>query len=136
MSVLLVSAPWDAVALDLIKAGHAVTVFNRTPDRAEPLVRAGAKQAMTIAAACRGEAVFTMLANDSAVEAVVSSRASLQAQSTSRPAPPVLNWLTGSMPRTPRPGSALLRLPCLAVRKPRQPGASFCGRCGEACDHP
>lgn len=34
-------------------------------------MRAGAKQAATIAAACRGEAVFTMLANDSAVEAVV-----------------------------------------------------------------
>jgi 3-hydroxyisobutyrate dehydrogenase-like beta-hydroxyacid dehydrogenase len=67
----------SGMATNLVKAGHAVTVYNRTPDKAEPLVRAGAKQAATIAAACQGDAVFTMLANDSAVEAVVFGEAGI-----------------------------------------------------------
>jgi 3-hydroxyisobutyrate dehydrogenase-like beta-hydroxyacid dehydrogenase len=59
------------MAANLLKAGHEVTVYNRTPAKAEALVRRGAKRADTIAGACRGDAVFTMLANDDAVEAVV-----------------------------------------------------------------
>src|SRR5947209_15616285 len=59
------------MAANLLKAGHEVTVYNRTRTKAEALVRRGAKGADTIAGACRGDAVFTMLANDDAVEAVV-----------------------------------------------------------------
>src|SRR6266853_837632 len=59
------------MAGNLLTAGHAVTVYNRTRAKAEALVRRGAKEAATIADACRGDAVFTMLANDEAVEAVV-----------------------------------------------------------------
>ena len=59
------------MAANLIKAGHEVTVYNRTPDKAGALAAAGAKVATTVAAACQGEAVMTMLANDEAVEAVV-----------------------------------------------------------------
>src|SRR5271170_8059260 len=59
------------MAANLLKAGHEVTVYNRTPAKAEALVRGGAKEAVTIADACRGDAVFTMLANDNVVEAVV-----------------------------------------------------------------
>jgi len=59
------------MAANLLKAGHEVTVYNRTRAKAEALVRGGAKEARTIADACRGDAVFTMLANDEAVEAVV-----------------------------------------------------------------
>jgi 3-hydroxyisobutyrate dehydrogenase-like beta-hydroxyacid dehydrogenase len=59
------------MAANLLKAGHELTVYNRTPAKAEALVRKGAKEAATIADACRGDAVFTMLANDNAVEAVV-----------------------------------------------------------------
>jgi 3-hydroxyisobutyrate dehydrogenase-like beta-hydroxyacid dehydrogenase len=58
------------MAANLLKAGHEVTVFNRTLDKAEFLVREGAREAGTIADACRGDAVFTMLANDDAVEVV------------------------------------------------------------------
>lgn len=58
------------MAATLLKAGHEVTVYNRTRDKAEPLVRGGAKEAAAIAGACRGDAVFTMLANDDAVEVV------------------------------------------------------------------
>ncbi len=59
------------MAANLLNAGHEVTVYNRTRSKAEALVRRGAKEAATIADACRGDAVFTMLANDNAVEVVV-----------------------------------------------------------------
>ena len=60
-----------AMAANLLKADHQVTVYNRTRTKAEPLMREGARVAVTIAEACGGDAVFTMLANDDAVEAVV-----------------------------------------------------------------
>jgi 3-hydroxyisobutyrate dehydrogenase-like beta-hydroxyacid dehydrogenase len=59
------------MAANLLKAGHEVTVYNRTRARANALVTAGAKEAATIADACRGDAIFTMLASDDVVEAVV-----------------------------------------------------------------
>ncbi|HEV7386759.1 MAG TPA: NAD(P)-dependent oxidoreductase, partial [Phenylobacterium sp.] len=59
------------MAASLIKAGHEVTVYNRTPGKAEALVAQGAKLAATVAEACRSAAVMTMLANDQAVEDVV-----------------------------------------------------------------
>jgi 3-hydroxyisobutyrate dehydrogenase-like beta-hydroxyacid dehydrogenase len=59
------------MAANLLKAGHEVAVYNRTRAKTEALVRGGAKEAATIADACRGDAVFTMLANDDVVEAVV-----------------------------------------------------------------
>jgi len=59
------------MAANLLKAGHEVAVYNRTRAKTEALVRGGAKEAATIADACRGDAVFTMLANDNVVEAVV-----------------------------------------------------------------
>lgn len=59
------------MASTLLKAGHQVTVYNRTRSRAEPLAAEGAKVAETVGEACDGvEAAFTMLANDEAVEAV------------------------------------------------------------------
>jgi len=59
------------MAANLLKAGHEVTVHNRTRAKAEALVKGGAKEGATIADACKGDVVFTMLANDNAVEAVV-----------------------------------------------------------------
>jgi 3-hydroxyisobutyrate dehydrogenase-like beta-hydroxyacid dehydrogenase len=61
----------SAMARNLIKAGHEVTVYNRTPGKADALAAAGARIACTVAEACRGDAVVTMLANDAAVESVV-----------------------------------------------------------------
>ncbi|AYG60382.1 NAD(P)-dependent oxidoreductase [Rhizobium jaguaris] len=61
----------SAMAANLLKAGHDVTVYNRSRDKAEALVGEGAKIAATVAEACHGEAVFTMLANDDALSAVV-----------------------------------------------------------------
>jgi 3-hydroxyisobutyrate dehydrogenase-like beta-hydroxyacid dehydrogenase len=58
------------MAANLVAAGHEVTVYNRTRTKAEPLVAHHARLAADIAGACKGDAVFTMLANDDAVEAV------------------------------------------------------------------
>ena len=60
----------QGMALSLIKAGHEVTVYNRTSSKAEALAADGANVASSVAEACRGEIVFTMLADDLAVEAV------------------------------------------------------------------
>src|SRR5260370_21385110 len=57
----------SAMAANLVKAGHDVTVFNRSPERSRALLELGAHQATSIAGACNGEAVITMLADDTAV---------------------------------------------------------------------
>jgi 3-hydroxyisobutyrate dehydrogenase-like beta-hydroxyacid dehydrogenase len=54
-----------------LKAGHHLTVYNRTPAKAETLIAQGAKVAASIADASVADAVITMLANDEAVENVV-----------------------------------------------------------------
>lgn len=60
-----------AMAQNLIKAGHEITVYNRTPEKAGALAAAGAGVARTVAEACHGDAVMTMLANDEAVQSIV-----------------------------------------------------------------
>src|SRR5258708_28283762 len=57
----------SAMAANLVKAGHDVTVFNRNPEKSRALLELGAHQATSIAGACNGEAVITMLADDTAV---------------------------------------------------------------------
>ena len=59
------------IANSLLRAGHHLTVYNRTKSRAESLRGQGATVAATVAEACRGEAVLTMLADDSALESVI-----------------------------------------------------------------
>jgi 3-hydroxyisobutyrate dehydrogenase-like beta-hydroxyacid dehydrogenase len=61
----------SAMAANLIKGGHEVAVWNRSPDKADALVRAGARRAVSPRDAADAEVVMTMLANDAAVEAVV-----------------------------------------------------------------
>jgi 3-hydroxyisobutyrate dehydrogenase-like beta-hydroxyacid dehydrogenase len=61
----------SGMATNLLKGGHEVTVYNRTPGKAQALVAQGARYATQVADACRGDAVITMLADDSAVESVV-----------------------------------------------------------------
>ncbi len=60
-----------AIAANLLKARFALTVWNRTPQRADNLVAAGAARAATPADAGRADIVITMLADDGAVEHVV-----------------------------------------------------------------
>jgi 3-hydroxyisobutyrate dehydrogenase-like beta-hydroxyacid dehydrogenase len=59
------------IAKSLLRGGHRVTVYNRTRERAEALRKDGAAVAGSLAEACRGDAVLTMLADDAAVEAVI-----------------------------------------------------------------
>ena len=59
------------MARNLIKAGHQVTVYNRTRSHAEQLAAEGAKVADSPGALADAGIVITMLADDSAVESVV-----------------------------------------------------------------
>jgi 3-hydroxyisobutyrate dehydrogenase-like beta-hydroxyacid dehydrogenase len=61
----------SGMVANLLRAGHEVTVYNRTPGKAQALLEQGARPASSIAEACRGEVLITMLADDGAVEAVV-----------------------------------------------------------------
>ena len=58
------------MAANLLKAGHDVTVYNRTASKADALLKQGAKQAARVADACQGDAVLTMVADDPALENV------------------------------------------------------------------
>jgi 3-hydroxyisobutyrate dehydrogenase-like beta-hydroxyacid dehydrogenase len=67
----------SAMAANLLKAGHEVTVFNRSPEKLLPLIELGALEAGTVADACRGELVITMLADDTAVADVAFQNAGI-----------------------------------------------------------
>jgi len=60
----------SVMASNLLAAGHAVTVWNRSAAATEPLASLGARVASTPERAVLGEAVCSMLANDQAVRAV------------------------------------------------------------------
>ncbi len=60
----------SAMASNLLAAGHALTVWNRSSAAAEPLASLGAKVASSPARAVQGEVVHSMLADDPAVRAV------------------------------------------------------------------
>src|ERR1700754_3766808 len=57
------------MAANLLKSGHEVTAYNRSQDKVAALAERGAKPAKSVAEACEGDIVITMLANDNAVEA-------------------------------------------------------------------
>jgi 3-hydroxyisobutyrate dehydrogenase-like beta-hydroxyacid dehydrogenase len=60
------------MARRLLESGHTLTVWNRTPERAQPLVTAGAELAATPAQAAQSaDAVLTMLFDDAANEEVL-----------------------------------------------------------------
>jgi 3-hydroxyisobutyrate dehydrogenase-like beta-hydroxyacid dehydrogenase len=61
------------MAMNLLNAGNHVIVYNRNKTKMAPLVAHGAIAAATVADACAGEVVFTMLADDAAVESVATA---------------------------------------------------------------
>ena len=61
----------SGMAANLFRAGHELTVYNRTPEKRRPLIDLGARVAGTLAEACTGEVVITMLADDSALRRMV-----------------------------------------------------------------
>jgi 3-hydroxyisobutyrate dehydrogenase-like beta-hydroxyacid dehydrogenase len=60
----------SGMAANLVRAGHEVTVFNRSAGKRRPLVELGARDGATVADACTGDVVITMLADDAALRAV------------------------------------------------------------------
>jgi 3-hydroxyisobutyrate dehydrogenase-like beta-hydroxyacid dehydrogenase len=68
------------MARNLLRAGHSLTVYNRTPGRAEQLAADGATVATSAADAARGaEVVVTMLADDQALSNVMFGQGVLDA---------------------------------------------------------
>lgn len=59
------------IASSLLRAGHKVTVYNRTAGRAEGLRSEGARVVDSITEVCEPGVVLTMLADDAALESVV-----------------------------------------------------------------
>ena len=58
-----------AMARRVLAAGHDLLVYNRTPQKAADLVKAGARAAASISAACADrEVLITMVADDSALQ--------------------------------------------------------------------
>jgi 3-hydroxyisobutyrate dehydrogenase-like beta-hydroxyacid dehydrogenase len=67
----------SGMAASLLKAGHELAVYNRTSDKTRPLVEKGARKAASVADACKGDVVITMLADDAAVENLVFADAGI-----------------------------------------------------------
>jgi 3-hydroxyisobutyrate dehydrogenase-like beta-hydroxyacid dehydrogenase len=59
------------MAANLIKAGDELSVYNRPPEKARPLVEQGARLARDVGDACRSEVVVTTLTGDHALGSVV-----------------------------------------------------------------
>ncbi|WP_303311327.1 NAD(P)-dependent oxidoreductase [Hymenobacter sp. BT730] len=61
----------QAMAANLIRAGHQLTVYNRTAEKAKPMQDLGALSAATAADAVKeAEVVFTMVTGDSALQSL------------------------------------------------------------------
>jgi len=80
----------SAIAARLIDLGHALTVWNRTPEKTKAAVAAGATLAATPAElATRADVIITILTNAAAIDAVYwasmgCSRARSRASCSSR----------------------------------------------------
>lgn len=60
------------MAQNLLKAGYELVIFNRTPEKVEPLMKQGARYAKTpLEAVKEGNLVITMLSDDAALKEVV-----------------------------------------------------------------
>jgi len=75
LSLIGLGAMGQAMAMRLLDRGHALTVWNRTAERAAPLVKAGATLAPSLDAAAKADIVLTMLADDAALLAVAPTLA-------------------------------------------------------------
>jgi len=65
----------EPMALNLVKAGYKVTVFNRTPEKTKPLKEAGAKVASSPAEAARNaDYVMSIVSDSAASEKVIMGK--------------------------------------------------------------
>ncbi len=70
----------EPIARNLLKAGHELAVYNRTRSRGEALGREGARLADSPSGTLPADVVFTMLADDGAVEGVMLGQGQLVAK--------------------------------------------------------
>jgi len=68
----------SAMAANLLQAGFTLTVWNRSPQAAQPLVNAGARQAERPEQLADADVLITMLADDAATQQVVVDSGLLQ----------------------------------------------------------
>ena len=73
----------QVMAARVLEAGHELTVYNRSRDKAESLVARGAKLADSPAGAATAELVVTMLADDAALESVLGAGGAFAAMTPS-----------------------------------------------------
>jgi 3-hydroxyisobutyrate dehydrogenase-like beta-hydroxyacid dehydrogenase len=71
----------SAIATNLLRAGHTLCIWNRSPEAARELQRLGAKVAAAPAETARAQVLFTMLADDAATRAVLLDGGVLDAAS-------------------------------------------------------
>ncbi|BDG10213.1 NAD(P)-dependent oxidoreductase [Anaeromyxobacter paludicola] len=69
----------QGMARSLLRAGHRVSVWNRSPAKAEALAGEGAQAVRSPAEAARGGLAITMVADDAALEAVTSGEDGVRA---------------------------------------------------------
>jgi 3-hydroxyisobutyrate dehydrogenase len=118
----------SAVAKRLLGAGHNVTVWNRTPEKAGSLVGVGAKLAETPRAAAAGvDVLITLVADGPAVESVMGGEDG--ALAAMRTGAAWLQMATVGMDATPRlarlsdqKGVYFLDAPLLGTREPAEKG--------------
>lgn len=72
----------SAIAANLIRAGHQVRVWNRSPGPIGELVDLGATAAASVRDALHGDVLFSMLADDAAVRSVFVDGGALQHATT------------------------------------------------------
>ncbi len=70
----------SGMAANLQRAGHRLTVYNRSPGKDADLVHAGARRVDTFGDACNADVVFTMLSDDRALQEVVYGDAGILAR--------------------------------------------------------
>ena len=105
------------MASNLIKAGHAVTVWNRSAERCADLVARGAKQASTPAEAAAGaELVMYCLSDDAAVEDLV--------------------WGAGDLLSAVQPGQIVVDMTTLHPSVSRKEAAAFAAKGARFLDAP
>jgi len=71
IGVVGLGAMGGRIALKLLQAGHAVTVWNRSSQAARELVKAGASSAATVGDTLQGDIVLSVLFNDAAIRTVL-----------------------------------------------------------------
>jgi len=97
-----------AMALNILKAGHEVTVHNRTREREEPVAEAGARRAGSPKEAAQGaEIVVTCVSDTPDVEAVVLGENGIIQGSTAGTVVVVMSTISPSATR--RIGAALAK---------------------------